>query len=263
MEEKPLSALQMREQEYTQALIYTIVGVSFILLALAFLYIIHYAFSGSYKAFAQWGLGIGALMGIVLVALPVGKVVRIRQMKTVNFTCPYCDSVFQLLDDPHSDFDCDICLRRIYFDSGGNPVPVETVSCPHCGAIHRISTRTEHYTCDSCNTVIQFRSEQKSLIDKDEEDEYAVVKQPGVNLGSSNQDLLLRSFPTVNKQSVAELLRKETGVSVEEAGLLLAAANSKTPLVFATDIPNREAMELQHALQMLGAQVETRESVRI
>lgn len=242
----------IQESEWTQSIGTAVVGILILIVAAVLIYCLKYVLPANVLRPSQVVASIGLVLGGAIILGALHRGTQVRKIKTVAFTCPYCekDTLFPVA--PTQDFDCDHCDRTVHFFDG-EPVPVRNVICSACRAEHRVAVNVAHYICDSCNRPLRLTPEPKY--------QSAVVSvhvpEP-VDTMLQNYDVLLVGVDRRKENEVAFKLQNILMTNLNEARRLMGTASTRTPLIIGYDLSQRKADAVRRQLQELGATVTLR-----
>ncbi len=220
------------EKEYEAGLTQVIRGVVILVVSLILMWLMNLAALVPLVIFAL----LGAIAGLAVVAVGGRRMYRARSLPTVTVYCPYCEHPMEFLSEPTEDYTCESCNRRVLYENG-KPVPVREITCPTCGAVHKISEKTTTYTCDRCNRTLR-------LVDP--HDPKRVVAE---------QSDILRNYDVIMTQAgrqpndVAMALQSLLVCNLKEARKRM----EDLPLTVVRDVPERKADAIRTRLRELGA----------
>jgi len=148
----------------------------------------------------------GALAGAVVAGAGARRMIVARKLPTVSVPCPYCDYPMQFATEPTTDYDCEKCHRRVYYENG-KPAEVVKVTCDACRTEHRVSVKAQRFVCDRCNRPVRLpgQSQTPSAPAGDEAlRNYDVIltqvgRQP-TEVAMAVQDLLVCNLPEARRR---------------------------------------------------------------
>jgi transposase-like protein len=248
---------EVREQEYTRAVGLAVTGVGLILAGILLIAFLKYLVPDNILGVSRVCVGLASLVGVGILLAAVKKIVDVRNAASIDFRCPYCDSINKLVAQPTEDFECESCHSTVRFENG-KMVPIRTITCTSCGAEHRVSIKAERYVCDRCNAVLQVQQQTQPVYGMAPTPAPAPSRQPAMMLGGVNQSVLLQALDRSREGQVAAILQRELGVDLAEARRLLNTISDQTPLIVAYDVPYDQADGLRKQFEQLGATVTMR-----
>jgi uncharacterized protein YbaR (Trm112 family) len=148
-------------------------------------------------------------------------------------TCPFCETVNELVGNPDQDFDCVNCHRMVPIRDG-IVLEVQQVRCGFCNELNYFSEKTEALLCENCNREIPLAREDngpKKLIPAgyavvDDEAMYELVLLAS---GHKEEDLIqaLQQMLALNRNQVKQMLTELpvtllTGINRRKAEMLKA-----------------------------------------
>jgi len=248
--EEPIKRSEAVEKEYTQAVIYGIVGL--VSAGLTFLF---WRYGGMFYSFS-WGFGLAWLGSWAYAGWSYYKT---RQIPSYPVECPFCKKTTEFTAQPQSDFTCDHCLRRVPIENG-RVLDVIAVKCPHCGSTEQVSTRATVVICEQCQREFPLKPTART--------------QVSMPLPKDVQMPLPKDAPTVIQQEednrAYELVllgvdrhKEERAIQHLEAFLTLNRPDVKkllesVPMVLLTNLPHRKAHSMAREFQENGVLVEVR-----
>jgi ribosomal protein L37AE/L43A len=247
---------EVREQEYTRSVMMAATGLALIIVGVLVIAFLKYLVPTNILGVSRVLVGLAALLGATLVAAAGKRVLDMRNMATVLFKCPYCDTQNKLLAPPTEDFECESCHATVRFENG-KMVPIRTIICTSCGAEHRVSSKAERYVCDRCNAVISVQQQTQQVYGMTPPPT-PMQRAPAMVLGGANQNVLLTAVDRSREQQIAAILQRELGVDLNEARRLLGTLSDRTPLIVGYDLPFDQAEGLRKQFEQLGATVAVR-----
>jgi ribosomal protein L7/L12 len=183
------------------------------------------------------------LIGLVLVGYAVRSVWVVKDVTGVQVTCPFCQTVNELLKKPEGDFPCEKCARMVPI-SAGEVMEVHQVRCGFCNELNYYSDKTEALLCENCNHEI-----------------------PIATSGDAPAKSIPKAYMVVDDESLYELILTDKGRKEEEViGTLqhMLALNrnqvkqmlEELPITILTGITRKKAEILKTQLTMHDASVE-------
>ncbi|GBC92792.1 hypothetical protein HRbin15_01269 [bacterium HR15] len=231
--EEPIKRSDAVEKEYTQAVIYGIVGLVALLLTWLF-----WRYGGMFHSFS-WGFG---LIWLGAWAYAGWSLYKTRDIPAYPVSCPYCQKENVFTAPLQSDFTCDHCLRRVPVENG-RVLEVIAVRCPHCGATEQVSSKATVAICEHCQrefSVVGVGRTQPSMpLPQDDPTPYELVLLGVDRLKEEQAIAHLESFLTLTRPDVKKLLQS-------------------VPVVILTNLPRRKAEMLVKDLQQWGIHTEMR-----
>ncbi|HSV75341.1 MAG TPA: ribosomal protein L7/L12 [Chthonomonadales bacterium] len=191
------------EREYEAGLSFVIRGVIVLCVSLILVWILTLVQLQPLVILA-W-LGVAA--GVVLAAFGARRMVVARKLPAVSVKCPYCDFTMQFPAEPTTDYDCEQCHRRVYFE-GGKQAEVLSLTCDACRTEHRVSVQAQRFVCDRCNRPLrmpgQTQAPRSAPGESDPLRNYDVVltqvgRQP-TEVALAVQDLLVCNLPEARRR---------------------------------------------------------------
>ncbi len=179
---------------------------------------------------------VGAAIGGIIILYAALRFIEARRAPYVTVHCPYCEHPMQFPVEPTSDYTCEGCDRRVYYENG-KPAPVREVTCPVCKTVHKVSVKATNYTCDACNRPLRLTDPKKVEV---------VVEDRGGPMG--NFDVLITDAGR-NATEVAMALQSILVCNLPEARAQL----KNLPLTVMRNVPELKADALRRRLRELGA----------
>jgi len=195
--------------------------------------------------------GDGALLGLIYVLWGVGAVTcgiavlsvfSIREVKSHDVDCPYCQKKNVLTEDPKDDFACEHCGMLIPI-LNGKVLPVFQVRCGFCNHLVYYSEKSEALICDNCDREIPIhttgeshRNLPKSFTIHDDPNFYELVL---VDPGPRTEEVIdvLQRMLALNRSQVKQIM-------------------TETPITLLTGITSKKAEMLQTQLAVHDAVAE-------
>jgi transposase-like protein len=146
--DEPIKRSDAIEKEYTQAVIYGIVGL--VALALTFLF---WRYGGMFYSFS-WGFG---LIWLGSWGYALWSYYKTTKVPAYPVECPYCHKATVLVAPPQMDFTCEHCLKRVPIENG-RVLEVIAVKCPHCGSMEQVSVKAAAAICEQCQREFPIRA---------------------------------------------------------------------------------------------------------
>ena len=260
---------EVREQETAAGLKWVGIGGGIIAVALILLWIMNVALRRSPDALKMMhiGVGLGVVAGLVVMAIAAYRMSQVKNLKTVPYTCPYCDAANQLMSEPTTSFECENCNQTVRFENGVL-VPIRVVSCGSCGTDNRVSVKSNRFICQKCNATIQVQAEAaysaapayNSGIVPAPSAPAPPPPQPARLLTEHNMDVLIYSYDRTREAHLLSSLQTLLDVDAAQIKRLTATVSDRAPLVVGVDMPQAEAESLRVQLSQLGADVHLRPS---
>lgn len=181
---------------------------------------------------------LGVIGALVLGAIGGLQMFRARESPKVTANCPYCGHPMEFLKEPTEDYDCEGCHRPVHFQNGVL-LPIRTITCAFCKTIHRVSTKTTHYTCERCNRALRLTDPYSSKTVVEERTELF-----------QNYDVILTDVGRP---------KDEAGIAMELESILICnlpearRQMANLPLVVARSLPERKADAIRRRLRERGA----------
>ena len=238
---------EIKETVWTQSAGTTFTGVTVTVISLVFIYFSKFWFQGQLLLGSRIVMTLAAVSGGAIVAYGLNRAVVVKDLKTLPFTCPFCDKVNLFTELPKKDFDCEHCNRTVHFFDDGQMVPVEVITCTACRAAHRIPITVDRYICDQCNRPLILSSDAKGATVVSVQDEIL-----------QNYDVLLVAYDRRMENELAFKLQDLLLTNMVEARKLLEAASNLNPLVVGFDLSERKADAIRRELLDLGATAKLR-----
>ncbi|MER3558963.1 MAG: hypothetical protein C4336_05575 [Armatimonadota bacterium] len=229
---EPIKRSEAVEKEYTQAVIYGVVGVVALLLALLF-----WRYGGMFTHLA-WIFGLAWLGSWGYAGWALNKT---RQVPSYPVICPFCAKENLFVAPPVSDFTCDHCHRRVPVENG-QVLEVLAVRCPHCGSTEQVSVKATTVICEQCQrpfTPTGKRTQVSMPLPQDDPTPYELVLLGVERLKEEQAITHLESLLTLTRPDVKKLLES-------------------VPIVMLTNLPRRKAEMMVKDLQQWGIKVEMR-----
>jgi ribosomal protein L7/L12 len=179
---------------------------------------------------------VGTVGALALAGTGASRMKKAKERPTIAVNCPYCGFHNQFVDEPTSDYDCEGCHRRVYYENGV-PVEIKQITCTFCKTVHKVSSKATHFMCDRCNRALRLT---------DPNDPTAVVTEQSEML--VNYDVQLTD-PGRNKNEVAMALQSILVCNLPEARRQMEAL----PLTVMRNVPERKADAVRRRLRDLGA----------
>jgi ribosomal protein L7/L12 len=184
--------------------------------------------------------------GLILLIAAVVAISKVRHVKIVPLTCPFCATVNELTDVPNEDVDCVSCHRMIPIKDG-DVMPVMQVRCGFCQALNYYSDKTEVLLCESCNHEIPIMVGHDGPTKK-------LPKGYAVTEDESVYELVLTD-PGKNTEDVISTLQRMLALNRNQVKDIL----DNLPQTLLTGINRRKAEMLQAQVTVHGASAEIRE----
>lgn len=182
-------------------------------------------------------LGIVGILGaLVMAGMAINRMNAAKTKPAITVNCPYCDFPMQFLSQPTTDYDCEGCNRRVYYENG-KPVEIKQITCTFCKTVHKVSAKATTYMCDRCNRALRL---------SDPNDPTAVVTEQSDLL--ANYDVKLTDVGR-NKNEVAMAVQSILICNLPEARRQM----ENLPLTVARNVPERKADAIRRRLRELGA----------
>jgi len=231
--DEPIKRSEAIEREYTQAVIYGIVGL--VALALTFLF---WRYGGMFYSFS-WGFGLVWLGSWGYAAWSFYKTTRVPAYPV---ECPFCHKENILTGPPQSDFACEHCGRRVPIENG-RVLEVIAVKCPHCGSMEQVSVKATTAICEQCQREFPIRATGRVPAD-----------MPLPQDDPTPYELVLLGIDRRHEEQALQALARFLDLTRTDAKKLLESV----PIVLLTNLPRRKAEGYVRELSEQGVQVEAR-----
>jgi transposase-like protein len=229
--DEPIKRSDAIEKEYTQAVIYGIVGL--VALGLTFLF---WRYGGMFYSFS-WGFGLVWLGAWGYAAWSYYKTTKVPAHPV---ECPFCRKATVLIAPPQMDFTCEHCQRRVPIENG-RVLEVIAVKCPHCGSMEQVSVKAAAAICEQCQREFPIRATGRvpagMPLPQDDPTPYELVLLGVDRLKEEQAILALERFLDLNRPDVKKLLES-------------------VPVVLLTNLPRRKAESHVRELSEQGVKVE-------
>jgi len=215
------------------------------------------------------GIALGGVAGLLLVYrgtsgmfVPLGTILGLMALGFIGYatyvgfqtrkvtrepvTCPFCQTVNELIGAPDQDFDCCNCHRMVPIKDN-IVLEVSQVRCGYCNELNYYSEKTEALLCEKCNHEIPLARDdnapKKSIplgfAVVDDEAMYELVLVGG---GNKEEEIIasLQQMLALNRNQVKQML-------------------SELPVTLLTGITRRKAEMLKAQLSIHGGEVEFRQ----
>jgi hypothetical protein len=194
----------------------------------------------------RYGGSVAIVGTIILCISPLGLIMagvqfyKAKHVPGAKVKCPFCGEASAFLEVPQQDFTCAFCHRRVAVEDG-RILGVIEVRCGACGALQKVSERTEVALCEECNHEIPLASSETGHMrhipvglaaDDDTRPYNLVLVAPGTNVEQLITEL--QRILAMNRNQVKEVLQV-------------------LPATLLKGIPKRKARLLQEQLRGLGA----------
>jgi ribosomal protein L7/L12 len=230
---EPIKRSDAIEQEYTQAVLYGIVGL--VALGLTFLF---WRYGGMFYSFS-WGFG---LVWLGAWGYAVWSYYKTTRVPAHPVKCPFCHKATVLVAPPQMDFTCEHCLKRVPIENGC-VLEVIAVKCPHCGSMEQVSVKATAAICEQCQREFPVRVTGRVPVGmplpQDDPTPYELVLL-GVDRHKEEQAILaLERLLDLNRPDVKKLLES-------------------APVVLLTNLSRRKAESYVRELSEQGVKIEAR-----
>jgi ribosomal protein L7/L12 len=224
------------EAESTSAVTQLILAGLLLFGCLLLVYFFHFIPARHVRLGLQIIAAAGAIAGLIWAVVAIFRMRTASTLPKFTVNCPYCDFPMQFVQEPHDDYDCENCHRRVYYENG-QPVPIKMITCAFCKTVHKVSAQAKQFTCDRCNRALR------------------LTDGPGAPGAGAERDEILQNYDVV----LTDIGRKATDVAMALESILvcnLAEARrqmANLPLTLMRNVPERKADAVRRRLRDLGA----------
>ncbi|MDW8051548.1 MAG: hypothetical protein RMJ83_03600 [Armatimonadota bacterium] len=231
--DEPIKRSDAVEKEYTQAVVYGIVGLVSLLLTFLF-----WRYGGMFYSFS-WGFGLIWLGSWGYAAWSLYKSTKIPAHPV---ECPFCHKATVLTGPPQSDFTCEHCQRRVPIENG-RVLEVIAVRCPHCGSMEQVSVKATAAICEQCQREFPIRVTGRVP---------AGMRLPQED--TTPYELVLLGVDRLREEQAIQALERFLDLTRSDVKKMLESV----PLVMLTNLPRPKAEDYARALSAQGVKVEAR-----
>lgn len=210
----PLRRSDVIETQWEKSITWAVLGILALIIG-----ILLYFYNDKWFEFGSFrGLDIRGVsypffgLGAIFLIYSASRVVGGKAVKSYLSTCPYCGHDDEFAEEPHSDYICDECGRRVPVQDG-KVLDVSGVRCGFCGALNFMSAKTKVLLCEECDREIplldeatgEMRHAAKGFARVDDDALYDLVL---VKVGRDKEPLInsLQHMLAMTRNQVKELL---------------------------------------------------------
>lgn len=189
-----------------------------------------------YRGQTHMFVPLGTILGLIAfscIAYATYVAFQAKKVTREPVTCPFCETVNELVGNPDADFDCVNCHRMVPIRDG-KVLEVMQVRCGYCNELNYYSEKTEALLCENCNHEIPIARDDtgpKKVIPAgfavvDDEAMYELVL---LSSGHKEEELIatLQQMLALNRNQVKQMLNELpvtllTGINRRKAEMLKA-----------------------------------------